>query len=931
MKNLLSLVLLCVSTTLFAQRFTIEGTIKSQEKVALEGATVFVQSIKDSVVIAYGITNKSGKFSFRVIVEGDDNKISFNASFLGYKPYQKIIDIPTGNSLKLGDVIVEDIVEELEEVAIIAKAPPIRIKKDTIEYNAGSFKTLPNDKAEDLLKKLPGVQIDNDGNITVNGIQVQAINVNGKRFFGEASGDIALKNLPSDIISKIQVTDYKTDLQKFTGEESDSGTKEINLKIKKGRNNSTFGDFNGGYGTDKKYQANANLFKLIEGKQLGVIGGANNINMSRGFNALPNANTSTGHIQSDFLGANFSKGKWDETQVNSNYRYSSQTSKGAQTQFRENFLPDLNYLTSGESGSTSDSDSHNANLDLRFIIPSKKKGSQNRTQIANEIKFDNSNSDSYSFNNTTSEYSDGTLVNDYNSISRSESSNYSLDNSFRVASRLGETRDFFGVRINTNFDKSDSDSEKQSTNILYLDNTEVIQNQVSHADNSGGNINVNLFLRKQFLENFRILPNYSASISYNNNKMDVFDFNETADGYTDFNIDLSSDSKYVTTTVKPSLKLRYQLNDIRFEVEGAYTNTYRKYDDKLIVDRNFKTDFQYLTYSGRVRYRNESGNKSFDLRYRQNVNLPSMNQLQPIADVSDITHIKTGNPLLEPAVNHSISMDYRNNLSLHNINVSGNARASFINDKITNTTITDNDLIKTTTYTNINGDYSLSGSGAISKSFFSKKTNINIDLRINGSYNNTISLQNDVKFTLKRTAITPSIKFKYAYDKKVDFSVSYSYMNNKNTYDTDIFNNNAFFTQNLRFDNSVYIFKSAFFTNKIAYSYNSRVGDEFDGDSVFWNAGIGTGLWDNKGTLTLVGYDILGLNNGFRRSVTETYIQDVNNIILEQYFMLTFQYKFGRFPTNEQRARGRGRGFRGGAPPRPGGAPGGGGRGGRSF
>ena len=116
-------------------------------------------------------------------------------------------------------------------------------------------------------------------------------------FFGEQKGDIALKNIPSNAISKVQVTDYKTDMQKFTGEESDSGTKEINLKIKKGKNTATFGDFNGGYGTDEKYQANGNIFKLIEGKQLGVIAGTNNINMSNGFNSLPDTDTSNGYIE----------------------------------------------------------------------------------------------------------------------------------------------------------------------------------------------------------------------------------------------------------------------------------------------------------------------------------------------------------------------------------------------------------------------------------------------------------------------------------------------------------------------------------------------------------------------------------------------------------------------------------------------------------
>ena len=320
MKKQLSLFFLLFTSTLFAQKFTLEGIVKDQDSINLEGATVYLQSVRDSIPLAYGITNKEGVFSIHVNTE-NDLKAIFNIAYLGYKPYKKDIDIPIGNQLNMGILTLKDQVEQLNVVSIIGKAPPILIKKDTIEYNADSFKTLPNDKAEDLLKKLPGVEIDLDGNITVNGIEVEAINVDGMRFFGEKNGEVALKNLPSNIISKVQVTDYKSNMQKFTGEESDSGTKEINFKIKKGKNRAAFGDFKGGYGTDKKYQANANVFQLIDGKQLGIISGTNNINMTNGFNALPDTDTSNGYIESDFIGADFSKGKWNEARTNGNYRY----------------------------------------------------------------------------------------------------------------------------------------------------------------------------------------------------------------------------------------------------------------------------------------------------------------------------------------------------------------------------------------------------------------------------------------------------------------------------------------------------------------------------------------------------------------------------------------------------------------------------------
>ncbi|MDO7173816.1 outer membrane beta-barrel protein [Mariniflexile sp. AS56] len=894
MRTLVLLLSLCISASLFAQKFTLEGVVKDQGTHVLEGATVYLQSIKDSIPIAYGITNKNGEFSLQVNTE-NDSKAIFNIAYLGYKPYRQDINVPAGKQLDMGFITLDDQVEELNVVSIIGKAPPILIKKDTIEYNADSFKTLPNDKAEDLLKKLPGVEIDLEGNITVNGIEVEAINVDGMRFFGEKKGDIALKNLPSNVISKVQVTDYKSNMQKFTGEESDSGTKEINLTIKKGKNRATFGDVKLGYGTDDKYQANANVFQLVDGKQLGLIAGTNNINMSKGFNALPDADTSNGYMESDFVGANFTKGKWNETRVNGNYRYSAQSTDKAQKSHSENFLPNLNYITDSESSSFDDSDNHKGGADLKFILKPKNKQSNNKVQLSNETDFNAENSTSGSLTNKISEYTNGDLVSEYNSANQSESSNYQLKNKFSVIPITGKGRDYLNVELGTDFSKGTSDSKNYSENILYNKGTTIVQDQINISNSNSSDISLSAMWSKELFTNFRIMPKYNVSIRSQNNEKYIFDYDEVTNDYDDFNEVLSSDSKYITTTIKPALRLRYEYKEFRFEVEGAFTNTFRNYKDLLVEARNFRKDFEFLTYSGRLRYRDKNGYKNINLNYNQNVDLPSANQLQPVEDVSNITHIRVGNPFLEPEINHNVSFEYQNNLAFNNINITGNVRAQFIQDKIISSTITDEDFNKFTTYANINGDYSYSGNAAISKSYFSKKTNININARLNGSYKNTLSIQNAIEFAAKTTTIRPSLSFKYSYDNKLDFSGTYSYSTNKSVYDTDAFNDNEYFVQNIDFESSVFFIKNVFLSNKVSYRYNSRVGDDFDGDAIFWNAGLGIELWDNKATLTLVGYDILGKNNGYRRTVSETSIQDVENRILEQYFMLNFTYKFGSF------------------------------------
>ena len=904
MKKIIFLLSLFFTSILFAQKFTIKGTVKDQSNLVLEGATVYIQSIKDSIPIAYGITNKNGLFSIHVNTE-NDSKAIFNIAYLGYKPYKKDINIPTGNVLDMHVIKLEDQAESLNAVSIITRSPPVVIKKDTIEYNADSFKTLPNDKAEDLLKKLPGIEIDLDGNMTYNGIEVEAINVDGMRFFGEKKGEIALKNLPSNVVSKVQVTDFKTNMQKFTGEESDSGTKEINLKIKKGKNRGAFGDVKVGYGTDEKYQANANAFQVVDGKQFGVISGTNNINLSRGFNALPSTNTSTGSIESDFIGANYTKGKWNETRVNGNYKFSAQNQDRSQKSFRENFLPNLNFSTFSETSSFNDSDRHQGGADLKFIFQPKNKKSKRKVQLSNEIQFERSTNTSGSLEDRVSISSENDSISDYSASNYSEGISYGINNQFRATVITGKKRDYLNLILDTDFSKQILDAESFSENLIFNTNNTTIQNQETSTNNNDNNIRLITEWNKELFTNFVLIPKYYLAINYQKNENLFFDFNDITEDFDDFNEVLSSDNKFMATTLSPALKLRYQYKDFRFEVEGVYTNAYRDYTDKLIESRDFKADFEYFTYSARLRYRNKNGYKSFNLSYNQNVSLPSVNQLQPVEDFTDITRIIVGNPDLKPEFNHNLQFDYQNNIAFNNINIAANARAGFVQDKIINSTITDVDLNRLTTYDNTDGDYSLSGGLTFSKSYFSKNANININMRMGGSFRNSISVQNAIKFTAKTTTFRPSLSFKYSYSDKFDFSGTYTYTTNESDYDTNAFSGNDFFVQNLNFEASIFFLKNVFLTNKVAYTYNSSVGDEFDGDAVFWNAGLGLELWDNKATLTLIGYDMLGKNNGFRRTITETYIQDVDNRILEQYFMLNFTYKFGSFAGQRMNVRGR--------------------------
>ncbi|NQY06563.1 MAG: carboxypeptidase-like regulatory domain-containing protein, partial [Flavobacteriaceae bacterium] len=232
-------------------QFKVSGTIVAQEdQTPLESATVFLQKQKDSSLVTYTITDKNGKFSLQEKLF--DTNVELFISYVGFGNYSKKINAQETPELELGNIGLAESANQLDEVIVRAVAP-ITIKKDTLEFNVKSFKTKKDATVEDLLKELPGVEVDEEGKIKVNGKEVSKILVNGKPFFGD-DPTITTRNLTKDIIEKVQITDTKSKSEAFTGEEGDQENKTINLTIKEENNKGTFGRLAAGAGSDKRFE-----------------------------------------------------------------------------------------------------------------------------------------------------------------------------------------------------------------------------------------------------------------------------------------------------------------------------------------------------------------------------------------------------------------------------------------------------------------------------------------------------------------------------------------------------------------------------------------------------------------------------------------------------------------------------------------------------
>ena len=390
-KSILAVLLFLCSSMAFSQNaISIKGkVIDKNSKIPLESVTVYLTSKIDSTVVDYTITNKMGYFDLKL--KKSTKPLVLKISYISYQDFKE--DVTNLNSDKdLGTIEMEESIKSLNEVIIKSEIPPIRIKKDTLEFNASSFKVGADANVEALLKQLPGVEITPEGKITVNGKEVNNILVNGKPFFGK-DGKIATQNLPAEIIDKIQVVDSKTKSEQLSGEGSSSEDKTINLTIQEDKNKGFFGKVMAGRGSDELYESSL-LLNYFKGEQkVSVLASANNINsvgfsMNEIFDNMGGGRNSSmyyndeggfgingmqfgggkGITKSNMVGLNYQDKFFKSIDNSASYYFSNAENENNNRTDRINLLPTGTTFTNSNSSSRSISDGHNFNTDYDIKI-----------------------------------------------------------------------------------------------------------------------------------------------------------------------------------------------------------------------------------------------------------------------------------------------------------------------------------------------------------------------------------------------------------------------------------------------------------------------------------------------------------------------------------------------------------------------------------
>lgn len=913
MRKTLYLLLFLNMSLVFSQNsFKVKGIVKdSISQSALISSTVYLERLKDSSMVSYSITDQNGYFEIEDYTS--DSILSLNISYTGMKTYRKTLNIKN-SPIDIGTVYLLPSSDQLDEVTVKASRSPIVFKKDTLEFNASSFKTRDGANLEELLEKLPGLKVDAAGNITVNGKPVQRILVNGKSFFGD-DPKIATKNLPKSIIDKIQVVDTKTKEQEFTGEEGDQENKTINITIDEDKNKGIFSRLTLGGGTDGRYAMSGfgNYFK--DDTRISVIAGSNNINSpgfsfdevfdmmgsvrsvtrssngSFGVNGL-NFGGSSGITKSDNVGLSYADEWSDIHELETNYFYGANKTRNETSTRRENILPDRTFFTNSENTTLNQSDSHRSSLNYSF-----KPDTLTRISLRPNINVSSGNNETSSFSESLE--SDGEQINQLNTENLSEFENASFSNNFSVSRKMKTDGAYASLRFRNTNTKSENNSLFNSTREIFGNNPNTeIQNQNIQSNSHRDEYSISGSYRNLLFQNVFYNISYEYANESEKSERNVFDFDDNTGEFSDLNEDLSNAFTVRANKHIPKAGVRFDDDTLTVSVSGGINHTELK-TNNLIQDINFSNNFNIFAYSGYLAYQFKDKSR-LSSWFNNSTQIPNVSQLQPVTIQTNPLNITVGNPDLEASVVHNFSLSYRKYDYKTRSGYGIYSYYTFNQDQVVPVTTTDEDLVRTTTYTNLSGGQSAYLSFYINKSLKKSKNqndreSFTIGGDLNFNYNKNLGFSNAQSFRSESYRFSPSIDFDYQIEDLINIEPQFGITHNITTYNLQQSLDEKFTNLDFGLELTTYWPKNLVFGNDITYTKLGNISSDFDTDFWLWNISLGYTFANEKAIVKFKVYDLLDQNINTRRTTGDDFIQDTNQLILEQYFMLSFTYKFSKF------------------------------------
>ncbi len=923
--------------------------VDTSGKQSLAAATVSVMPKGDSSAAQFVVTNKQGSFMVRNLGAGEYRLV---ISFEGYQPIFKSFSLSAATPIvDFGTLYMKKMSQEME--AVVVMRPPMSIKGDTVEYNAAMYATKPNAVAEDLLKKFPGIQVDASGNITAQGETVTRVLVNGKRFFGD-DPKMATRNLPPDIIEKIQVFDDLDDQSKFSGFDDGNRVKTINITTKKDKRQGYFGRTVAGAGTNEDYDESVNMHRFDNDQQVSLLGQANDINKQNftiqdilgssggrrgGGGPAAATNQSSPGITTVWAGGANYKDDWSpNTDIQGSYFYNFQhiSSNSISQSVR-----DLSGNTSDttNSGSVAFQRTWNQraaiNLEERF-------DSNNSLVFRPNVSFQTSQPIGQS--NSTVDDQTGALIS--SSIGHTSASNSGFNvNGSNLTFRHKFQKQYRTISLDVNGSASVNDGYgyNYSENHYYELGTDTVLNQYYNDSLHSYTISPTLSYTEPVGKNQIIELNLNHTTIHNNTVNNTFDFSDSVKDFTHFDSLFSNSYKFTSNSNRVTLNYRIQNPKFNLNIgTGLQLTDFKSVNTTKNITVAPPT---YVNITPTVNFQ-YSFSRTQRLRffYQGRTGTPSASQLQPLTTTSDAVNFVVGNPDLKPQFTHSIRMLYSSfdpgtqNVLFATINAS-----TTVND-IQTAVVYNNQQRggQTSTYVNLNGTYNVSGFFNYGFALKKPKSNLNFISNINYSQSQTLIDTDRVdqqpynyqhSYT-RNTALGETISWTTNIKKNFDMNLSYgsTYTIARNTLQPT--NNLDYFSQKISTEFTAYTNSGWLIAANFDYIYTNNHSPGYNASIPLLSPSIAKSLFKKKnGEIRLTAFDLLNANVAVNKSVGTTGYSESRTTALARYLMLTFTWNLNNFAASNQRRMpgmfpGMFRGGGGGGGGRRGGGGGGGGYGG---
>jgi hypothetical protein len=901
-----------------AQLLSINGTINDTiNKQKLHNTSISILKAKDSTLIKFTRSNKEGNFEIKDLPAGEYVAMITHPTYADY--YDKVV-LAADKNADLGTISMTLKSRLLQEVFVKQTIAAIRLKGDTIEYKADSFKVREGASVEEMLRKLPGLQVDKDGNITAQGTKVEKVLVDGEEFFGD-DPTMATKNLQADAIDKVQVFDKKSDQAAFTGIDDGTKIKTLNLTMKEDKKKGYFGKVELASGPDNRWNNNLMLNSFRAKKKLSAYGimsstGKTGLNWQEAekFGAQNNMQydadggyfySSGGGDEFDSYGSYYGQGlptSWsgglhfsnkfnaDKQNFNSSYRYNKLNTEGGGNTFSQSILPDTLFFNRETRDFSNTKQRHAVNGTYEWQLDS----FTSIKVIANGYV-----GDSRTFNTFGSEAINGSgnLVNSSNRFTSAVGTNRTANSNILIRRKFKKIGRTISLSFDQQFKNNDNDGTLYSINRFFgktgaMIRTDTIdQRKVNDVTNAGYYSRIaytepivkNVFMELSY--GIRVSQSESKKLSYDKSGSDKYDvINDTFSNHYDFNV----------VTNSGGMTWRYNGKKITAAAGGDVAFSDFKQKDVLhntLLEYNYRNFFPRSNFAYKF-----NTNSRITLNYNGNTRQPSIEQLQPIRDNYNPLNISVGNPDLKQEFRHMFSLNYNSYKVLSQRGFYSYANFTTVSNAITNSDQTDTLGRRVFKYINVNGNYSGYSGGGYNMKLQKIDVNLNFGFNVSLNHNNTVVNSRPNVTDNNSYGLNFSVS-KYK-EKKFDVRLSSNvkYNMSKSSIRPDVATN--YYTQNYNF--------SFNYNLPFKFEINSDVDANFrqktstfddNNNTVVWNGYIGRKLFKNdKGLIKIQANDILDQNRGYNRYINSNIIREDNYQSLRRYFLLSFVWNFSKSP-----------------------------------